>query len=229
MISVKIILVYVVILALFTCEWCEPGPTIQEQVDAFNEAGWELFTESEFSAALDEFKDGLNLDPVNISGNVGRGWSLLMLDNEDQDTIVAVLEAGAASPSADGWQEHSWCGLAVVKLNQLYYSAADSLARLVLAADSGYIFTYREQIDWRALLVIQAQARFFAASYASYSLAWQAIQPLLAETDSPVNLPNGDLDRTDSSTWNVNGTTFALYEAALAEVIQILAEEYSQE
>ena len=226
MISVKIILVYAVILALFTCEWCEPGPTKQEQVDDFNEAGWELFTKSEFSAALDEFKEGLNLDPVNISGNVGRGWSLLMLEDEDQDTIVAVLEAVAAGPSVDGWQEHSWCGLAVVKLNQLYYSAADSLAGLVLAANSGYLFTYREQIDWRDLLVIQAQARFITTDYAG---AWQAIELLLAETTSPVDLSNVNLVRADPSTWIVDGTNFALYEAALAEVIQILAEKYSQE
>lgn len=226
MISVKIILVYVVILALFTCEWCEPGPTTQEQVDDFNETGWELFTESEFSAALEEFKEGLNLDPVNISGNVGRGWSLLMLDDEDQDTIVAVLEAVAAGPSADGWQEHSWCGLAVVKLNQLYYSAADSLAGLVLAANSGYLFTYREQINWRDLLVIQAQARFITTDYAG---AWQAIEPLLAGTTSPVDLSNVNLDPAVSSTWIVNGIDFALYEAALAEVIQILAEKYRQE
>ena len=223
MISVKIILVYVVMLALFTCEWCEPGPTIQEQVDAFNEAGWQLFTESEFATALEEFKEGLALDPVNSSGNVGRGWSLLMLDDQDQDTIVAVLEAVAASPSTGGWQEHSWCGLAVVKLNQLLYSAADSLAALVLAANSGYVFTYREQIDWRDLLIIQAQARFITTDYDG---AWQAIEPLLAETDSPVNLPNGNLDPAVSSTWIVNGTTFALYEVALAEVISILTEEY---
>lgn len=226
MISVKIILVYVVILALFTCEWCEPGPTIQEQVDAFNEAGWELFTESEFSAALDEFKDGLNLDPVNISGNVGRGWSLLMLDDQDQDTIIAVLEVGAAGPSADGWQEHSWCGLAVVKLNQLLYSEADSLAGLVLAADSGYLFTYREQIDWRDLLVIQAQARFITTDYAG---AWQAIEPLLAETTSPVDLSNVNLVPADPSTWIVDGTNFALYEMALAEVINLLADKYRLE
>ncbi len=227
MISVKIILVYVVILALFTCEWCEPGPTIQEQVDAFNETGWELFMESDFAAALEEFQEGLALDPVNSSGNVGRGWSLLMLDEEDQDMIIAALEAGAAGPSADGWKNHSWCGLAVVKLNQLLYSAADSLAALVLTADSGYLFTYREQIDWRDLLVIQAQARFITADY---DRAWRAIEPLLAETDSPVKLPNGDLDPADPGTWVVedtnNGTTFALYELALAEVISILTEEY---
>ncbi len=222
----KITLAYVAILALSTCERCEPGPTIQEQVDAFNEGGWQLFTESKFSAALEEFMEGLNLDPVNSSGNVGRGWSLLMLDDQDQDTIIAVLEVGAAGPSADGWQEHSWCGLAVVKLNQLLYSEADSLAERVLAADSGYVFTYHEQIDWCDLLIIQAQARFFAIDYDE---AWQAIEPLLAETDSPVNLPYGDLDRADSSTWNVNGTTFALYELALAKVIYFLAEKYRLE
>ncbi|UCH61718.1 MAG: hypothetical protein JSU77_07830 [Fidelibacterota bacterium] len=224
--STNITLACVTLLALAACGWWERGPTKQEQVDAFNEAGWELFTEDEFSDALVEFKDGLELDPVNISGNVGRGWSLLMLDDEDQDTIVAALEVGAASPSAEGWQEHSWCGLAVVKLNQLEYSDADSLTRLVLAADSGYVFTYHDQIDWLDMLVIQAQALFITTDHAG---AWQAIKRLLAEPDSPVSLPNGDLNPADPSTWNVNGTTFALYEMALAEVIEILANKYRLE
>lgn len=222
----KITLAYVAILALSTCEWCEPGPTIQEQVDAFNESGWQLFTESKFTAALEEFMEGLNLDPINSSGNVGRGWSLLMLDDEDQDMIVAALEVGAIAPSTDGWQKHSWCGLAVVKLNQLLYSTADSLAVLVLAADSGYVFTYREQINWRDLLIIQAQARFITTDYDG---AWQAIQSLLADTPSlVVGVPNGNLDRADSSTWIVDGIDFALYEGALASVIHILAEKYRQ-
>ena len=223
----KITLAYVTILALSTCEWCEPGPTIQEQVDAFNEAGWQLFTENKFTAALEEFMEGLNLDPINSSGNVGRGWSLLMLDDEDQDMIVAALEVGATAPSTDGWQKHSWCGLAVVKLNQLLYPAADSLAELVLAADSGYVFTYREQINWCDLLVIQAQARFFAIDYDG---AWQAVGPLLADTPTlEVGLPDGNLDRADSSTWIVDGITFALYEEALASVIFKLVKKYRME
>ncbi len=223
----KITLAYVAILALSTCEWCEPGPTIQEQVDAFNEAGWQLFTESKFTAALEEFMEGLNLDPVNSSGNVGRGWSLLVPDDQDQDTIVAALDVGAAGPSADGWQEHSWCGLAVVKLNQLLYSEADSLADLVLAADSGYVFTYREQINWCDLLVIQAQARFFAIDYDG---AWQAVGPLLADTPSlVVGVPNGNLDRADPNTWIVDGIDFALYEGALASVIFTLVKKYRME
>jgi len=223
----KITLAYGAILALSTCEWCEPGPTIQEQVAAFNEGGWQLFTESKFTAALEEFMEGLNLDPVNSSGNVGRGWSLLMLDDQDQDTIIAVLEVGAAGPSADGWQEHSWCGLAVVKLNQLLYSEADSLAERVLAADSGYVFTYHEQIDWCDLLIIQAQARFITNDYDG---AWQAVGPLLVDTPTlEVGLPDGNLVRADPNTWIVDGITFALYELALAKVIHILAEKYRLE
>ncbi|GAG11481.1 unnamed protein product, partial [marine sediment metagenome] len=107
------------------------------------------------------------------------------------------------------------------------YSAADSLAELVLAADSGYVFTYREQIDWCDLLIIQAQARFFIPDYAG---AWRAIEPLLAETTSPVDLSNVNLNPADPSTWIIDdGTPFALYELALAKVINLLAEKYRWE
>lgn len=226
-------LAFLLVVVLSGCGWLKKEPTRQERVEAFNDAGWELFTEGKYALALEEFQDGLRLDRENVSGNVGRGWSLLMLDVSQQDTIVAALERGAASPSAEGWQDHSWCGLAIVTFSlaaaanqDTLYTDSDSLAGLVLAANSAYVFTYREQINWRDLLVIQAQARYITINYAG---AWQAIVPLLAETDSPVELPNGDLDPADPGTWIVNGTTFALYEEALARVINLLAQKYRLE
>lgn len=228
------ILALLIAVIMSACGWFDKGPTKQERVEAFNDVGWELFTEGKYALALEEFGDGLKLDPLNIPGNVGRGWSLLMLDDNQRDTVVAALELGAASASTEGWQNHSWCGLAVVKLNlaaimnqDTLYQQSDSLAGLVLAADSGYVFTYHEQINWCDLLVIQAQTRFITLDYDG---AWQALGPLLADTPTlVVGQPNGNLDSADPNTWVVNGITFALYEETLAEAISILAEKYRLE
>jgi hypothetical protein len=207
---------------------CRKGPTKPERIDDFNEAGWALFESSRFAEALQEFSDGLELDAdsTNVSGHVGKGWCLLLLGSEDSTAIVAALTVGNTSAE---WDTAAWCGLAAARLNQEYYAAADTLAGLALAADSKYVFikfTSDEEINWRDLLVIQAEARFFTIDYDG---AWQAIVPLLVETDSPVYLPNGDLDRTDPDTWKVNGTTFALYEEALASVIFKLVRKYRLE
>ncbi len=225
---INTILSFIAVLVLSTCGWWRQGPTEPKRIKEFNEAGWDSFQKGNFAAALEEFLDGLELDPdsTNVSGHVGKGWCLLLLGSEDSTAIIAALEVGNTSTE---WDTAAWCGLAAARLNQELYAAADSLAGLVLAADSEYVFikfASGEEINWCDLLIIQAEARFITTLY---PLAWQAIQLLLAETDSPVNLPNGDLNPADSSTWRVNGTTFALYEAALAEVIHILAEKYRLE
>ena len=214
-------------LALGACR--NGGPTKPERIDAFNEAGWALFESSRFAEALQEFSDGLELDAdsTNVSGHVGKGWCLLLLGSEDSTAIVAALKVGNTSAE---WDTAAWCGLATARLNQELYAAADSLAGLALAADSEYVFikfASGEEINWRDLLIIQAEARFITTRYL---LAWQAIQPLLADTPSlVVGVPNGNLNSADSSTWIVRGIDFALYEGALASVIHILAEKYRLE
>lgn len=214
-------------LALGACR--NGGPTKPERIDDFNEAGWALFESSRFAEALQEFSDGLELDAdsTNVSGHVGKGWCLLLLGSEDSTAIVAALKVGNTSAE---WDTAAWCGLATARLNQELYAAADSLAGLALAADSEYVFikfTSGEEINWRDMLVIQAEARFLTTSY---TLAWQAILPLLPENPSlVVGVPNGNLDPSDPATWIVDGMTFALYEEALASVIFKLVRKYRLE
>ncbi len=223
---INTILSFIAVLVLSTCGWWRQGPTEPKRIKEFNEAGWDSFQKGNFAAALEEFLDGLELDPdsTNVSGHVGKGWCLLLLGSEDSTAIIAALEVGNTSTE---WDTAAWCGLAAARLNQELYAAADSLAGLVLAADSEYVFikfASGEEINWCDLLIIQAEARFITALY---PLAWRAIQPLLADTPTlEVGLPNGTLDPTDPGTWIVDGITFALYELALAEVIHILAEKY---
>ncbi|MFC1618858.1 hypothetical protein ACFL45_02830 [Candidatus Neomarinimicrobiota bacterium] len=197
------------------------GPTKQERIDAFNEAGWVSMEEGNFAEALREFEDAIALDSDNIEGNIGLGWSLILMNSTNLPRISTALGKGTADTK---WQQDAWSGLAVTRLNQQRYAEADSLAGLVLNADSSYVLIYYSEVDWRDLLVIQAQARYYNVDYAQ---AWQAVLPLLAESVTlTVGVPNGNLDPYDSATWVVNGTNFALYEAALADVIFRLVEVY---
>lgn len=197
------------------------GPTKQERIAAFNEAGWVSLDEGNFAEALQEFADAVALDSNNVEGNIGIGWSLILMNSSNLHRISNALGKGTAD---NVWQQDAWAGLAVNSLNRQLYSAADSLAGLVLDADSAYVLVNYSAVDWRDLLVIQAQARYYNVDYAQ---AWQAVQPLLADTTSlTVGVPAGNLDPADSSTWVVNGTNFALYEAALADAIYRLVQIY---
>lgn len=200
------------------------GPTKQDRIDAFNEAGWTSMEDGNFEEAYQEFLSAVGLDSNDVEANVGLGWSLILTGDPALSKAVNALEKGTTSSS---WQQDSWAGLAVVRLSQQEYWKADSLAGLVLAADASFTLDFYPLVDWRDLLVIQAQSLFFLGSY---SLAWQAVQPLLSETtDLRVGVPEGNLDPGSPATWIVNGTTFALYEAALAEVIGILTNKYRQQ
>jgi hypothetical protein len=197
------------------------GPTKQERIDAFNEAGWDSMEAGNFAEAFQEFADAVALDSTDVEGNVGLGWSLILMNSTNLPRISNALGKGTTSTT---WQQDAWSGLAVTRLNQLRYAEADSLAGLVLNVDSAWIFLYYPDVDWRDLLVIQAQARYYQADYAQ---AWQAVVPLLADNTSlTVGVPDGNLDPYDSDTWVVNGTNFALYEAALADVISRLVLIY---
>ncbi|MFB0517609.1 MAG: tetratricopeptide repeat protein [Candidatus Neomarinimicrobiota bacterium] len=211
---INIMLTLALALALGACGG--KGPTKKERIDAFNETGWELFQKGDFTAALEEFSEALALDSTNVAANVGLGWCMLLLGDPNLSAIIAALEVGATSAS---WQHDAWCGLAVANLNQQLYAEADSVAGLVLAADSSYVFTYRPQIDWQDLLVIQAQARFFTTAYIQ---AWQAIQPLI------VGPPYDAIDPADPTTWVIGTTSYSLFEEVLAVIISALAEQYRQ-
>jgi hypothetical protein len=193
---------------------CKKGPTKQKRINAFNDAGWTVFEEGDFSDALLEFNDAYRLDTSDVTANVGRGWCLLLLGDPNLASIVNVLQKGTTSTT---WQNDAWCGLAVARLNQQLYPEADSLAGLVLASDSSYVFTYWSQIDWRDLLLIQAQARYIMTSY---TLAWNAIAPLLAGS------PYESIDPASTATWIVNNRLYPLFEEILVVVISALTEEY---
>ena len=206
---------YLILLILLTLPACsKPGPTKQERVAAFIQTGWDLFQEDDFADALRQFNSGLDLDTANVDGNLGRGWSLLLLGDPDLDTTTAALVKATGSAER---QKDAWCGLSAVALSDQRYSAADSLAALVLAADPSYVFIYRPQVGWEDLLIIQAQARYIATDYAR---SWQALLPLTA-------IPKYEtIDPADNTTWIIGTQLFTLFEELLARVISALADEY---
>ena len=192
-------------------------PTASELIRAYNESGQERFTNGNYEGAREDFGEALALDSTHAEANVGMGWVLIVLEHTDLGSIAGYFNRATDNTN---WQVDAWAGLAIIRLIQQRYSEADSLVGLVLSADSSWVLLYEDRIDWRDMLVIQAQSRFFQALYTE---AWSALEPLVAGTSYET------IDPDISSTWIVNGTTFALFEEALAEVIMIMTEIYRQE
>lgn len=206
----------VLILALGLGACRKKGPTQQEQVDALVESGWESIELDSWAEAQLDFLTALGLDPLSAAANVGLGWSMIFLGDDDLDGAAAYLEKGTTDPL---WQNDAWSGLAMIRLSQTLYAEADSLAGLVLASDPSYVFKKRPEIDWHDLLIIQAQARFIITDYTG---AWQAVQPVIG--GSPY--PYGTVDLADPVTWVIDGNTYLLFEQALAVMISNLTNWY---
>lgn len=206
----------VLILALGLGACRKKGPTQQEQVDALVESGWESIELDSWAEAQLDFLTALGLDPLSAAANVGLGWSMIFLGDDDLDGAAGYLEQGISDAL---WQNDAWSGLATIRLSQGRYAEADSLAGLVLAANPSYVFTYRSEIDWHDLFIIQAQARFITTDYTG---AWQAVQPVIG--GSPYFY--GTVDPTDRTTWVIDGTTYPLFEQALAVMISNLTNWY---
>ena len=81
------------------------GPTKQERIDAFNEAGWEGMAEGNCAEALQEFADAVALDSNNVEGNIGVGWSLILMNSTNLDRISNALGKGTAD---NVWQQDAW-------------------------------------------------------------------------------------------------------------------------
>ncbi len=192
------------------------GPTQQERIDALVESGWESIELDSWAEAQLDFLAALGLDSLTAAANVGLGWSMIFLGDDDLDGAAAYLEKGTTDAQ---WQKDAWSGLATIRLSQELYAEADSLAGLILASNPSYVFTYRPDIDWHDLLIIQAQARFITTDYTG---AWQAIQPVIG--GSPY--PYGTVDPAVPATWVIDGKTYQLFELALSVMISALTDYY---
>lgn len=211
---IRLIMILILVLGLGACR--KKGPTKQQEINALLDSGWEAIELDSWSEARIDFLDVLDFDPLIASANVGLGWSMILLGDDDLDGAAAYLEKGTTDTQ---WRYDAWSGLAAIRLSQGLYAKADSLAGLVLAAQPSYVFEKRPEIEWPDLLLIQAQARFITTDYAG---AWLAIQPVIG--GSP--LPYGSVDPADPATWEIDGESYLLFEQALSVMISKLTDHY---
>ncbi len=205
-----------IILSLtFLVDCGKKSPTKSSRIKAALNAGWDEFENGDMEAALEEFMEAFNLDSTRAQTQVAVAWARLMIPGTDPATVISAIDSNATDDQ--DWRNDAWCALAVAHLILSQHQEADSMASLVLAADSAYMFTMQPTVDWQDLLLIRGQALFFMAEYDS---AWQVLDPLVVNTEYT------SIDRTDPSSWIIGNMDepYDFFAEVLAVVISALVE-----
>ena len=209
------ILMALSLMLLMDCR--KKGPTKSDRIKASLNAGWDEFENGNMDAALEEFLEAYVEDSSRAQSQVAVAWARLLIPDIDPATVIAVIDSNATDDQ--DWRNDAWCALAVAHLILNQYSEADSVALLVLTADSAYVFAHRPSVDWQDLLLIRGQALFFMAQYTS---AWQVMGPLLTDP------PYVSIDPADPNTWVIwdvdRYKTYNIFAEIVAKVISALVE-----
>ena len=205
------------LLLMFMVDCGGKSPSKSDRIKSALSAGWDEFENGDMETALEEFIEAYSLDSSRAQSQVAVAWARLMVPGTDPATVISVIDSNATDDL--DWRNDAWCALAVANLIMSRHPEADSLALLVLTADSAYVFTYRPTVDWQDLLLIRGQALFFMTEYDS---SWQVMGPLLIETTYD------DIDPADPDTWVIwdvdRYKTYGMFAEILAKVISALAE-----
>ncbi len=199
---------------LFRCGGYPTGydPTPQPNVEQMVIDGWSYFTMDSLNNANNLFNEALKNDSANVGAHVGKGWSLLLMQQGDKDSSGFHLQKGIADSL---WKLDAHCGLAVVNFIRTQYASVLSPVNTVLSESPTYVFGYKQSVDWKDLIIIKAQVQYFEKDYWN---AWQTLDNLSHEFD---------LDPDASETWVVQSVTYYSFEAALSKVLAILSERYA--
>lgn len=199
---------------LFRCGGYPAGynPASQVDVTKLVTDAWAYFSTDSLDAANNLFNEALEQDTASVAAHVGKGWTLLLMQQGNKDSSGFHLQKGVADSL---WKLDSHCGLAVVNFIQNDYENVISPVNVVLSESPAYVFGYKQNVNWRDLIIIKAQVQYFRNDYET---AWNTLSKLSHEFN---------LDPDASETWIVQEVTYYSFEAALSKVLAILSERYA--
>lgn len=162
-------LVVTAVIALLMAAGCckKKGPTRPEEATALAEEGWALFTQEDYTGALEKFNAALDKIADHPDANHGRGWTLAYKGDfhEARFSLVRARDLDEDNPDP-------WAGGAFV------YSVLGDQAEVVLWAESAlywdvqnsgsgheWQFTRRTSITHLHLRWVLAQAYLSRGSY----------------------------------------------------------------
>jgi len=198
------------LLLLLTLSACPKNNGGGDGVSDHNKAGWNHFTDGNYADALGEFDLALDLDFYDVEANVGKGWSLIMLDNTAITSASSYLQKGEDD---ENWIIVARAGLAFTSYLAKEWSNSLAYIDYVLTQDATFAFAKENSIDYRDLLLLKAKVEYLTKNY---SACWETLQGITSSY-------SGSAD--NKSSWVIAGVTYPTWQAYLAEILYLLSEE----
>ena len=190
-------------------------PTGPTTAGAYTDRGWERFEAANYSGALSDFNEAIDLSAAYGEAHAGLGWTRLAQATSSISMQTAVGSFTSAINNAEGGA-YVLAGRAAANLGAggavLEAAAAD--ARAALAADAAFVFGHRASFNVGDLRLIEAFAKAAQGNYAA------------ALTAADLVLDSG-IDDGSAGTWIVNGTTYDSFTGAVLAHLHQLSGQYS--
>lgn len=190
-------------------------PTDPTTATGFTSRGWERFEAANFSGALSDFNDAIDLDATHGPAHAGQGWARLAMATSSIAMQTAITSFGTAVANGEGGA-YVVAGRAAAQLGSggTSLDSAVTDAQAALAADASFVFSHRTSFNAADLRLIEAFAK---AAQGNFSGALVAADLVL---DSGIGADN-------SATWQVDGTSYGTFVGAVLAHLHKLSGQYS--
>jgi len=193
-----------------------PGtPSTPDTAPEYTARGWQYFESDHYGDALADFNEALVLMPGYGQALGGKGWSELKLaeNSSDLTTAVASFEA-AISAGEDGSYVTAGLASAHLALGGSHLVTADNLALSIVTNDPNFVFSHQTSINRTDMVLIAAFAMAASGQFSDALYRADLIEDSGIEADDP-------------ATWEVSGTSYTQYNAAVLARLYQLSELYS--
>ncbi len=193
-------------------------PAIPEEPttsSGYTSRGWTRFESGDYSGALSDFNDAINLDTTFGEAHAGQGWVRLVQATSAVSMQTSVSSFTTAIANSEGGA-YVLAGRAAAYLGSGGTSLDSAIAdaQAALAADSSFTFSHRTSFNAGDIHLIVAFSQGGKGDF----------QAALAAAD--LVLDSG-IEQGNPGSWQVDGTTFESFTEAVIAYLNKLSEQFS--
>ena len=137
-------------------------------------AGWALFEQGEYEAAIEKFDAALNLDATYADAYNGLGWSNAKLDDLTESLLsfgMCILNDNTMADPYAGctpvYRDYEFPAAALAEDTTAHFDSALAFAQEALSRDADYEFSHDETFNWEDIHLIMAQSYFGKGEFLS--------------------------------------------------------------
>ena len=146
-------------------------------------AGWALFEQGEYEAAITKFDQALGLDATYSDAYNGLGWS-----NAKLDSLAEALGNFGECLVFNSTLADAYAGCAPVyrdyETEPAHFDSAIATASQALILEATYFFSHDDSFDWRDLHLIMAQSYYGLGEFLDANTHVLALGGVTLDTES---------------------------------------------